>query len=101
MERLSKADAQRRLRETLADGNVIFGSHFRQELAAESLELAAAFSVLKSGSVFSEPELDIRTRDWKYRVEGREPGGKWLAVVFCFKSDSSAFLITTFSVKGR
>lgn len=85
----------------MVGGCVVFGGHFRQELAAEDLDLAAAFAVLKSGNVFSEPELDARTHDWKYRVEGYEPGGKWLAIVFCFRSSEASFLITTYSVKGR
>ncbi|MGH9467266.1 MAG: DUF4258 domain-containing protein [Terriglobales bacterium] len=101
MDRFGRADAQRKLRSHLNDGGVIFGSHFRHELAAEALDLAAAFAVLKSGSILAEPELDVRRRDWKYRVEGYEPGGKWLVIVFCFSSDDASFLITTFSVQGR
>ena len=45
--------------------------------------------------------LDIRTGEWKYRVEGYEPGGKWLAVAFSFKTVDRAFLITVFAVESR
>ena len=43
----------------------------------------------------------LKTGEWKYRVEGHEPDGKWLAIVFCFKKVKRAFLITVFSVESR
>lgn len=54
--------------------------------------------VLKKGSIFDEPELDIRFQQWRYRVEGREPGGKRLNIVFAFLEEGEAILITVFSV---
>jgi hypothetical protein len=46
-------------------------------------------------------EVDIRTGDWKYRMEGYAPGGQWLAIVFCFKTRERVFLITVFPVESR
>ncbi|MBZ5562286.1 MAG: DUF4258 domain-containing protein [Acidobacteriia bacterium] len=89
------------MRECLARGRVILGSHFRRELAAEDLDLVDAWQVLRSGNIYAEPEPDIKTGEWKYRVEGYEPGGKWLAIVFSFKSADVAFLITTFSLEAK
>jgi len=43
----------------------------------------------------------MKTAEWKYRVEGHEPGGKWVVVVFCFKTVERALLITVFSVESR
>ncbi|HWZ55059.1 MAG TPA: DUF4258 domain-containing protein [Verrucomicrobiae bacterium] len=82
-------------------GKVILGRHFRDELANEGLFFADALRVLKTGQIYDEPEPDPKTGDWKYRVEGREVDGKWLAIVFCFKAVDTAFLITVFSVKTR
>jgi len=55
----------------------------------------------KMDNIFHEPEPDTKTGDWKYRVEGTEVDGKWLAIVFCFKTEDTAFLITVFSVEAR
>jgi len=70
-------------------------------LENEGLEFSDAFCVLSGGQIYREPEPDIKTGDWKYAIEGLEPGGKWLAVVFCFKRTATALLITVFSVTSR
>ena len=60
-----------------------------------------AWTVLKFGNIYSPPEQNLKTGEWKYRVEGYEPDGKWIVVVFCFKTVNKIFLITVFSVKSR
>lgn len=82
-------------------GRVIEGYHFRQELRSENIALAEAYFVLRSGNIYEPPELDIKTGEWKWRVEGLEPDGKWLVVVFSFKAVDCAFLITIYSVEAR
>jgi hypothetical protein len=99
--RLSKSDAEGLLRHCLEDGIVIRGRHFREELAAEGLEFEDALVVLRKGRIHDEPEPNVKTGEWKYRIEGYEPGGKWLAIVFCFKGTDQTFLITVFPVKSR
>jgi hypothetical protein len=89
------------LQDCLEDGNIIQGRHFRNELAAESLTIADALFVLRSGSIKDPPEIDIRSREWKYKVEGFEPAGKWLVIAFSFKQIDTVFLITIFSVESR
>lgn len=95
-ERLSRPEAVKHLRECLRSGKIIPGKHFRDELAKEGLILPDALHVLKTGNIFQEPECDPQTGDWKYRIEGREVDGKWLAIVFCFRATDTAFLITVF-----
>jgi hypothetical protein len=34
-------------------------------------------------------------------VEGRDAGGKWIAVIFTFKTVERVFLITVFSIEAR
>ncbi|SEF99302.1 hypothetical protein SAMN05421819_1598 [Bryocella elongata] len=82
-------------------GEIVPGRHFRDELLQEDLTFEDAWVVLKSGRVLDPPEPDIKTGEWKYRVEGHEPGGKYLVIVFSFKSVSRAFLITVFSVAAK
>jgi hypothetical protein len=90
------------LRRCLSEGGaVIPGSHFRKALADEDRTIPDAWHVLRSGRIYDPPEHDIKTGGWKYRVEGFEPGGKWLVIVFCFKASDEAFLITVFSAEAR
>jgi len=95
---LSREEAVDLLRRCLEDGAVIPGAHFRQELANEGLSMADAWQVLRSGRIYDPPEQDIKTGEWKYRIEGHEPDGKWIVIVFSFKTVNRAFLITIFSV---
>jgi hypothetical protein len=85
----------------LADGEVRLTKHFREELKQEDLSVEDAYAVLRRGSIYEPPELDIKTREWKWRVEGREPSGKWIAIILTFKTIESVFLITVFSVDIR
>ena len=89
------------LRRCLEDGEAKHGRHFREELAKERLSYEDAWNVLLRGRIFDPPEQDIKTGEWKYRVEGRDPGGKWLAIVFAFKTVEMVFLITVFSIEAR
>jgi hypothetical protein len=77
------------------------GKHFREELAKEGLAMVDAEGVLRTGQVFDSAEQDLRTGEWKYRLEGHEPGGKWLIIVLCFKAIDEMFLISVFSNKAR
>jgi len=83
------------------EGEVIPGRHFRDELAKERLTFEDAWMVLNTGQIYDPPEPDIKTGEWKYRVEGWESGGKWLVIAFSFKTISRAFLITIFSVEEK
>ena len=101
VDRLSNQDAQDLVRRCRVEGRIIVGRHFRDELANERLVLTDVWEVLRTGQIYGEPEPDIRTREWKYRMEGWEQGGKWLAIVFSFKAMDTAFLVTIFSVESR
>src|SRR5579872_1300386 len=83
------------------NGEVIPSRHFRDELANEKLTIEDAWMVLAQGRIFNPPEKDIKTGEWKWSVEGHESGGKWLVIVFSFKTIARAFLITVFSVEAR
>jgi hypothetical protein len=87
------------VRGCLSAGRLIPGKHFREELANEGLDILDAYNVLRTGNIFQEPEPDIRSGDWKYRMEGTDLEGGPLAVVFCFKDESTGFLITVFSIR--
>ncbi len=89
------------LHHCLEQGEVRPSYHFRQELKNEGLELVDAWRVMKAGRIFRPPEHDVKTGEWKYAVEGHVPDGKWLVIVFSFKSLDQAFLITAWTVEAR
>jgi uncharacterized DUF497 family protein len=90
------------LRECLQNsGQVKPTRHFLDELEKEGLTLTDAWQVLKSGCVYDPPEQDIKSGEWKYKIEGKTPDGKWIAIVYCIKAADRANLITVFSVEER
>jgi len=98
----SIGEAQDLLRYCLGGGGTVKpGKHFREELKAEGLDLPNAWQVLRAGIIFNPPEVDVKTREWKHTVEGCEPDGKWLGIVFSFKAVDSVYLITVFSVEAK
>jgi hypothetical protein len=82
----------------LEDGFVTYSKHFREELENDRLDDSDALYVLKHGHIYREPEQDIKTGEWKYRIDGRTLENQEIAVVFCFKRADRCFLITVFAI---
>jgi hypothetical protein len=82
-------------------GAIVPGRHFRDKLCEEGIQIDAAYLVMRAGNIYEPPEEDIATGEWKWKIEGLEPDGKWLAIVFSFKTIRCAFLITIYSVEAR
>jgi Domain of unknown function (DUF4258) len=82
----------------LSEGEVRLTKHFREELERDHLSVEDIYVVLRDGAIFEPPELDTKTREMKWRVEGREPGRKWIAIVLIFKTIESVFLISVISI---
>lgn len=99
VQRFNRQDAKTLLGHVLDEGRIIYGKHFRDALADEGLEIADAFAVLKAGQIYDEPEPNVKTGEWKYRIEGKTPDEKQIGIVFCFKSEEDAFLITVFGLR--
>lgn len=97
--RLSKHDALAKMRNCLENGVVEPHSHFLRALRDDGLELGDAMLVLRTGGIYDEPEFDVRFRQWRYRIEGREPGQQWLAIVFTFRAVDEALIITAYVKK--
>jgi hypothetical protein len=99
VDRLTTVEAVDLVRHCLENGSIIPSKHFRDELAKESADINDAFHVLRCGNIFDPPEQDMKTGEWKYRIEGHIPDGQWLAIVFKFRTEDSAFVITIFSIE--
>jgi hypothetical protein len=39
-----------------------------------------------------EPEIDIRTGEWKYRIEGVAADRRGVAIVFTFRPEQAVFI---------
>jgi hypothetical protein len=99
--RMTREAADEQAKASLRRGRVRWGRHFVRELENETLSIQDVFALIRSGNVLAEPEPDIRTGDWKYRLEGCEPGGNRSAIVFCFRQIDAVFLITIFSLERK
>ncbi len=97
---MTRPKAASQLRWCLEHGEVVLTKHFRDELANEAVSIQDAHDVLRLGIIYDEPEQDSKTDEWKYRIEGYEPGGKWMAIVFTFKTLKRVNLITIFSIRA-
>ncbi len=98
---LAKQAALDLLHHCLEEGIVRPGKHFLEELADEDLDMEDARKVLQGGAIYDAPEHDVKTGDWKYKVEGYESGEKWIVIVFTFHGWNNAFLITIWSIEAR
>lgn|SRR5215469_5009327 len=94
--RLSKQKVQQLLRRCLESGIVEPHPHFEEALKEDGLDLMDVMPVLKSGIIYDEPEFSVRFQHWRYKVEGREVGGKWVAIVFTPVTNNEVLLITAF-----
>lgn len=98
---LKAEEATALLHRCLESGRTIPGRHYREELEKEGVSFEEAWGVLRAGAIYDPPERDVRTGEWKYRVEGYGPDGNWLVNVFSFKEMDTAFLITIWSVESK
>ncbi len=76
-------------------------AHFKMELTEEKVSFNDSKWVLENGWILDPAEWDDDNGEWKYRIEGYEPDGKWLVIIFSFSSKLTAKLITVFSGKPR
>jgi hypothetical protein len=89
---LSRDQAKANLNRCLEEGAVIYSQHFRDELANDDLTTGDILTVCGSGAILMAPEKDIRTGQWKYRIEGMTADRRQVAVVFTFRTDLAVFI---------
>lgn len=89
---LTNAQAKTALNACLEDGYVVYTKHFREELLNDNLTVEDVLAVCKLGVIRMAPEKDIRTGQWKYRIEGLNTERRSLAVVFCLQPNKTVFI---------
>ena len=52
--------------------------------------------VCRAGAISIAPEKDIRSGGWKYRIEGHTVDREAVALVFTFRLETHAVIITVF-----
>jgi hypothetical protein len=98
-DRLSKSDALERLRGCLEYGIVEFHDHFEKRCRERGIDLQDAQRALQKGTIYREPELDVRFQEWRYRVEWTTPEGQAIAVIVAFPEDEETLAITAIALK--
>jgi hypothetical protein len=89
---LAKDRAKAKLNRCLDEGVVIYSRHFRDELVNDDLTAQDILTVCRSGAIIMAPEKDIKTGQWKYKIEGTTVEGRRVAVVFTFRTDLAVFI---------
>ena len=89
---LTKDRAKAKLNRCLDEGTVIYSKHFRDELANDDLTTEDILAVCRSGAITMAPEKDIKTGQWKYRIEGITADRREVAVVFTFRPGMAVFI---------
>jgi hypothetical protein len=89
---LTKDRAKAELNRCLTEGKAIYSKHFRDELANDDLTMEDILAVCRSGSIAMAAEKDIKTGQWKYRIEGTTVDRNEVAVIFTFKPDFAVFI---------
>jgi hypothetical protein len=89
---LSRDRAKAKLDGCIEDGAVMYSRHFRDELANDDLTTEDILAVCRSGAIIMAPEKDIKTGQWKYRIEGVTADRRNVALVFAFKNELAVFI---------
>jgi hypothetical protein len=90
--RLGKDLAKVKLNHCLEEGTVVYSKHFREELSNDRLTMSDVLTVCRAGAISREPEIDIRTGQWKYTIDGITADRDRVAVVFTFRSERAVFI---------
>lgn len=93
--RLSRSDALKLLRRCLESGIVEYHPHFALRCRDRGIDPVDAQYVLRKGVIYDEAELDVRSQEWRYKIEGKPPDAdKRLKVVITFLERDEVLVIT-------
>jgi hypothetical protein len=98
-ERLSKSNATKRLRWCLEYGIVEYHDHFEKRCRERGIDPQDAQRALQKGTIYQEPELNVRFQEWRYRVEWTTPEGQAIALIIAFPEANETLAITAIALK--
>lgn len=97
--RYAPAEAMRRIKRNLSNGETIPTSHFTERLKKRGIDMQDVLNVLRKGTIPSPPEPHLTTGRWIYNVEGETIEGKSLKI--SVDIDDSRNVLVSVSWKGR
>jgi hypothetical protein len=89
-------DALQLIRQHFNDGNIISTKHFRERLKDRNISIQDVTEIVKSGTIKKDPEKDLITSEWKYRIEGKSIDGIETVIIISIQDKKTSKLITTF-----
>lgn len=63
-------------------------------MARRGVDVNDLFSVKDTGVIEEEPDLEISTGEWKYRIKGKDADEKPVEIVFVIKGTKKVLLIS-------
>ncbi len=81
MKRMSRAEALKKAKAILRDGNIITTTHARQMMKKRGFTAQDIEHVINNGMIYKEAEPHIGTGNWIYNIKGKTVDGKALRVV--------------------
>ena len=103
MKKLSKPAALKIIRGICrGNGTVIPTNHVRERMAQRQFDFQDVLHVLESGVIQKEPDLDVKTGKWSYRIEGMALDGESLHVcVAIYEEENIIVVLTGIQPRGR
>src|SRR5260370_20809128 len=100
-ERRTRTMARALIKECFTQGDFIQSKHFRERLAALTVEKEVTIQDIihigHHGGIYNEPEIDPKHGEWQYTIDVTTPPALLIRIVFSFKTDDLALLITIFT----
>jgi hypothetical protein len=97
--RYAPAEAMRRIKSNLSNGETILTSHFTERLKKRGIDMQDVLNILRQGTIPSPPEPHLTTGRWIYNVEGETIEGESLKI--SVDIDDSKNVLLSVSRKGR
>jgi len=75
-------------------GIVEYHDHFARRCRERRIDRLDALLTLQKGTIYREPEFEMRFGEWRYRVEWTSPEGQKIGVVVSFPEEDETLAIT-------
>ena len=74
----------------------MLSKHFRQRLRERNVSMQDIIAIIKNGVIRRDPEKDLVTSEWKYRIEGTSIDEIDTSVIVTIVNDKLSKYITVF-----
>ena len=77
----SRTEALKRIKANLNDGAMYQTHHFKKRLRERDISTLDISYVIRNGRIDDEPDLDITTNQWRYKINGKTIDGDSLSII--------------------